>query len=456
MRVAPVVTAGGSSLLRSLRHLREQLTQLRTLGVLPLVVVESPAGSQADDDAILVALQTLCGESVSPSFVNGMVDPGLGVTVSIHMPARGALLWSRFRTVGHAAHRVASRHLVELRLLDVTQAVAGSWIVHVARTLERLEPIDPCPVRLHGETASRWTIAGRFLVNEPALQNPSALVAKLCVDVSPHRYLLLDDAVEASVAVLDLLVDRLEAAASPTPPMTTPVAVVEHRVEPGRKGEKPRKPQLGPPGRPPKPAGALKKAEAAWWRDHVHLEPDISDRWNSDRLAQLFDLMMDEGFEITLRQLGAEELPEWWPFHDGRRKAAVQFREQWKTTTRKTWVKYVQRFDNDAARGRQIITRHHQGNVEPPTKPEPAKKISTIQAAVRAFEDAADIATDLLHASGTQRGKLLNSLRQTLARTGLTGADADAILDLEPAVMVEEFNRRRRLVEQSRAGTKAR
>jgi hypothetical protein len=224
----------------------------------------------------------------------------------------------------------------------------------------------------------------------------------------------------------------------------------------GGKGDKAEK---DPRGRPRKAADATREAQAAWWRDHAHLEPEIADQPEDDTLDQLFDRLRNHEFEIRLRQLGAEDLPTWWPRGSDRRPVeAVRFREQWKTTSSTTWAKYVQRFDNDTLRGREDAPRHHQGNVEPKSPPETERRrrMTTAEAAIRAFDDAAEIAADLVVASGKDRGKLCDDIRRALSMTGINGIAADELLDREPADMVAEFQKRRRRVEESQAGTKKR
>jgi len=251
----------------------------------------------------------------------------------------------------------------------------------------------------------------------------------------------------------ELVVRSAAVAVAPTP---TPAATID---EPGRKGEKADKGPSCPRGRPPKATGASRKAEAAWWRDRAHLEPAIADQSEDVTLDQLFKRMMEREFEIQLHHLGAEDLPAWWPDgSDGRPVRVVRFRERWKTTSSMTWGKYVQRSDNDASRTRMVAPRHNQGNVEPQATKETKKpaRITTAEAAIRAFEDAAEIASGLVLSAGEERDKLRDDIRRTLARTGIVGDDADEILDQEPVDMVAELNRRRQAVERSQAGTKTR
>ena len=229
-------------------------------------------------------------------------------------------------------------------------------------------------------------------------------------------------------------------------------------VDPGRKGEKADRPPTGPRGRPPKVADATRAAEAACWRDQAHLEPEIADRCEDDRLDQLFNRMMDHGFEIRLRELGAEDLPKWWPDGpNGRPVQAVRFQDRWGNISASTWAKYVQRFDNAAPR--PIAPRHHQDNVEPQTLSErvakPVRK-TTAEVAAHTFEDAVEIAAGLFAAGSRERGNLMHDLRRKLSRVGIVDQDADDLLDLDPAEMVAEFEKRRRLVEESQDGTKTR
>ena len=342
-----------------------------------------------------------------------------------------------------SSHRwplVPELRVLALQRLDVQAIAAGYGEDGVrvdeltAGTLEHLEPA----VRAHD--------AGDLDAWRTSRAEARGILAQL-------RELLAEPALGAELVV------RTAPPAAPALPQapagTMPAVQVD--VDPGRKGEKAEKGPAGPRGRPPKAADATRAAEAAWWRDRAHLQPAIADQCEDDRLDQLFGRMVDHEFEIHLRELGAEDLPAWWPRRDGRPVQVVRFREQWKTRA-STWAKYVQRFDNDANRGRAVVPRHHQGDVGPQsskTTPNRART-TTAQAAARAFEDAAEIAADLLVARGSGRGKLLDDLRGKLSRIGIVGRDADDLLDLDPAAMAAEFEKRRLAVEELQAGTKTR
>jgi hypothetical protein len=291
-------------------------------------------------------------------------------------------------------------------------------------------------------------------------------------DLAPWRS--CRGSVLASVATLrqlcqpehDDLVVRSAVPAAPAPRPSPAKTIIQERDR-GEKVGTGEKGPAGPRGRPPKEPGATREAEAAWWRDRAHEftedggddEPAITDQSEEDTLEQLYGRMTEWEVEFRLRQLGAEEPPEWWPKGpDGRRVDVVRFRERWEGIRPKTWAKYVQRFDNESLRGRGITPRHHQGNVEPANQDETKKPIKITDAgfAIRVFEKAAGIASSLVGASSKVRGKLFDDLRRCLARVGITGPDADEILEREPAEMVEEFESRRRNVEKSQAGTKTR
>jgi len=340
-----------------------------------------------------------------------------------------------------SSHRwplVPELRVLELQRLDVRAIAAGYGEDGVrvdeltAGTLEHLEPA----VRAHD--------AGDLDPWRRSREEVRGIVAGL-------RDLLVEPQLDGGV----------ETRAAPAgPPTTTPTpAPVQANVDGGRKGKKGDSDPPGPRGRPRKAAGATKKAEAAWWRDRAHLEPAIGDQAEDVTLDQLFKRMMEHEFEIHLHQLGAEDLPAWWPAGSDRRPVrVVRFREQWKTTKSTTWAKYVQRVDNDAARASRVAPRHHQGNVEPQTAKETEKRmrLTTADAAIRALEDAAEIASNLVMTNGSGRGKILDDLRRRLARLGIIGPDADELLDREPAEMAAELEKRRRLVEKAQDGTKTR
>ena len=81
---------------------------------------------------------------------------------------------------------------------------------------------------------------------------------------------------------------------------------------------------------------------------------------------------------------------------------------------------------------------------------------TTAEVAAHTFEDAVEIAAGLFAAGSRERGNLMHDLRRKLSRVGIVDQDADDLLDLDPAEMVAEFEKRRRLVEESQDGTKTR
>lgn len=240
------------STLRCLHHLREQFASLRPLGPLPAIVVELPAGSRVDQDAIRVAGQSLARCDAEWSCVIGCLDPAREGCVRVYAPARADTAWERFDGVSQDARRTASRLLVDAGILRAGDAELAPWIVDVARALESLDDADPCPARLAGGSARLWTPIGQFLTSEHTVRTPFPMFSEPLNGVTDVRYLVVRDATEASIAILDLLVGRLESVQAHDPDAG--------RRQKGENGRKPprRRPGSGKPnGRPTKEADKL-------------------------------------------------------------------------------------------------------------------------------------------------------------------------------------------------------
>lgn len=322
MPTAATTTATNAPLLQSVRHIREQLAHLRMLGPIPVIVVESPAGSKVDQDSLDVARQSLaCGVTVPDHqpCVFGSVDRARGGTVSVHLARELDAAWTRFHRVAGDAHRIASTQFVELGILHAPDVEPGSWIVDVARTLERLEPPDACAVRLRGGAAKRWTPTGRFLIDERSILNPMPQFAKLLDGATAHRYLLLEDAVEASIAVLDLLVGRLEVVRardeqSPPAPEVDPGRLSRGKSPTG--GTKPTKKR----GRNPNREGDRKEDRAAFWMfkavdlvaSHDELRRALDHLGPEPKPRHVYEALRLHGLEIS-RDAVRNNPPLCWP-----------------------------------------------------------------------------------------------------------------------------------------------
>lgn len=373
------------STLRCLHHLREQFASLRLLGPLPAIVVELPVGSRVDQDAIRVAGRSLARCDAEWSRVIGCLDPARGGRVRVYAPARADTAWERFDGVSQDARRTASRLLVDAGILRAVDAELGPWIVDVARALESLDDADPCPARLAGGSARLWTPIGKFLTSEHTVRTPFPMFSELLNGVTDVRHLVVRDATEASIAILDLLVGRLES------------------VQPEEKGFKGK--SLHEPkkhrkirGRRRNLDGDRKEDRAAFWALRA------VDLVFEDELRHALDLMGPDarprdvyqalelhGLEISYRAV-RNDPPSCWPrFSDGTPKPSWSFKDYAADVGVKAFERYI-REHRRHSRGEPVVAPRAAcaadlpGNVPPPSRP----GLSRSQIRTRAVVDAAE------------------------------------------------------------------
>jgi hypothetical protein len=242
----------------------------------------------------------------------------------------------------------------------------------------------------------------------------------------------------------------------------TPTTAVDHLEEPvakkGERGERVR----NPGGRPRKGREASRPAEAGWWRDHADLFEEIRNVDLGDNIPQLFELLTEYG-EISLRGLGQEPLPAWWPNGPDKRPFAnVRFRDQFATVSADTFKKYVERYENDQER--PIAHRHHQHNVEPIAEPFARNRrehvASAATGAIGAIEAAIELVGKLV-IEPHRREQIIAQIRDELsARAHWIDDDVDHLCELSPEEMSRMLQRRREKIENASrelaGGTKTR
>jgi hypothetical protein len=242
-------------------------------------------------------------------------------------------------------------------------------------------------------------------------------------------------AVAPPPVVVDAIVMRSAAPA-------TPLAGVERRAaraagDKGDWGEKVR--HKG--GRRPKGAGASRRDESAWWRDHADAIQGI--REVDVDVGRLFEQLVEYG-EVSLRDLGRETIPLWWPRSpDGSPKSVIRFKDRFDGVSPETFKKYLQRHDN--AEERPIAHRHHARNVEPATEPRArAIRDDRASAAIREIDYATELAAELLISPDRQH-EILSEIRRTLR---WEEDDVDYLCTLTPKEMTETLLRRRDKIEK--------
>jgi hypothetical protein len=231
--------------------------------------------------------------------------------------------------------------------------------------------------------------------------------------------------------------------------------LTQTKGEKGEEGEKP----LDVGGRPRKGRGASRQFEAAWWRDRADFIPEIRDAAIGDAPEQLFELLNEHG-DATLRGMGREPVPAWWPKGpDQRLISTIRFRERFAGVSADTFKKYLQRHDN--AQARPVAHRHNQDNVQPP--PEPLVRVrreDAASAATREIEDAMELVAELV-IEPHRRDEIIAEIRKELSARGhWADADVDHLCELTPEDMTRTLQRRLDRIEEAMrdvaGGTKSR
>ncbi len=251
-----------------------------------------------------------------------------------------------------------------------------------------------------------------------------------------------------------------------TAPLVDPVKVDQPaRPEPsrnlkqaqGKKGEEGEK-SRPTGGRPRNGEGEGRMDQAAWWRDHADVFEEIRNVDIGDDPARLFELLTEYGI-VSLRDLGREPVPSWWPEGpDGRPVSVVRFRDEWKVKP-DTFKKNLQRHDN--ARARPVAHRHHQDNVQP--APEPlvrVRRVDAASAATREIEDAMELVAELV-VEPHRRDEIIAEIRKELSARGhWADADVDHLCELVPEEITRTLQRRLDRIEKAMqdvvGGTKSR
>ncbi len=200
-------------------------------------------------------------------------------------------------------------------------------------------------------------------------------------------------------------------------------------------------------GRKAKKPGERRQDEAAWWRDRADAIPGIGDVEVDDHL-RLYDLLTEYG-EVTLRELGQEPVPAWWPRDPhGQHKSGVRFVERFHGVAPKNFKKYLQRYDNEQAR--PIDHRHRRENVEPASKPTTRVRrrddgSAAIEAIELAMEQVAELSID-----PRRHGQIIALIRTALSAGGnWTERDVDHLCGLSPEEMIGTLQLRKRRIEKA-------
>jgi aryl carrier-like protein len=253
---------------------------------------------------------------------------------------------------------------------------------------------------------------------------------------------------------LEQLVDQAAPASAPAgdrPVATVPAPAAA--VSGGEKAKRAKERSGRGRGRRAKPAGASRQDEAAWWRDQAHLLPAIGERGDDVKLMQMVQLFREHGFEVSLRELGALDVPAWWPVGpDGRPVTVCRFRDRWRNVSPDSWAKYVQRADNRLLR--PIGPRHNSHNIDvpKPTGGVGRRACTSAEQVSRAFADAIDLASGLMQCDGEKRRQTVAKIGRILeTKLGMDAAQIDGLMAMGDAGLVEELTDRQREVERLRS-----
>jgi hypothetical protein len=375
---------------RSIRQLRERFERFRASKPIAAIVIEAAIGTprEAFTPAIDTAIVGRSGGRLLP--VHAGLDSRLGgVLVFLHASEETFDFSPLVKTADDAKDFVAEQ-LVELEILESSDLSRGSWFVDVARTLERHGMSGELPVSLAGldREVQRWSPDGFFVPERTAdaASGKAHPLAQLCANVEPHRYLLVDDVVEASIAVLDLVLERLESPPPPPPassatdpaPESTATSTVSQAAtndqtarRKGEEGEKPL-PQSGRRGRRKNRDGDSAPDRAAFWMERApDLVPD-GDALQESLAAMdpkptprgVYEAMKLHGLEITLESVRNNVPPCWPRLLDGSPKPIWSFKEYAVEVSVESFERNLRRY-GETMRGREVALRAASKNWDP-------------------------------------------------------------------------------------------
>jgi hypothetical protein len=228
--------------------------------------------------------------------------------------------------------------------------------------------------------------------------------------------------------VIDLIVDS-----SPARPPREPAV--------RKKGDKVQKPS----GRPSTPAGATRGAEAAWWRDNAGEVEEIGDRAADVSLEKLYDLLIETRAAFTLRDLGQEPIPSWWPTgRDGDHHREIQFKDRFGKVKRDTFAKYISRHDNAELRPASAPALVSQ--VDRTTESKKSRAFGQAETVLRAIDKANELANQLF-CEPEKQDSIRAAIREILARCQWDNDRIDGIVEQDAAGIVAILHRRRDQIE---------
>jgi hypothetical protein len=234
-------------------------------------------------------------------------------------------------------------------------------------------------------------------------------------ELTPDRLFVVEDVVEASIVLIDRLIELLAA-----PDTATPAALPAEPAAVAAKGRRTK--GQGKRGRPPKDDPNFPTArehEAAWWRDQgvrseIGVDEDCPDDIN---LRKVFDGLNKSSLEIDLQDLGKAPVPAWWPkAADGKLLNSVKWSSRRKGWKPATFKKYCERVDNSVEGGVRI-PRATAVNTEPTELPDAGGKHGKHprDCILEALDDAVMKIGRLKHNAGTrQADEIVEDIRVAL------------------------------------------